>query len=549
MRLKYRYNVLKKLSVFADGVKKFYAGLFLLAIISMLLNFLLPVFYGMFIEKVILGGEFHLIVYIIIGYLGIQLAQIIVDFSKNYFVFRLSDKVLVSLKEKILDHALFKNFKEYEKYTVGKTKTILEDYVSKLSAFADIQTVEYIMSYAQTVIIVLLLIILEWRMAIFALMTIPITIAFNYVVSKKEKEIHSKQLVNDQAWVSWLNERVQGWREVRVFNLEQENEKTFDAFLVKDLKLYTKWLRNWVTRELVLPKIKDDFFMQFALYFIGGVLIYHDKMAIGVLLVFVKYYSILSDCVNVIATTDANLQSDMPYYDAVFNELDESMENDWKGGVGQFDHCNIEFENVSFQYRQNEKMVLDNISFEIIQGERVGIIGESGGGKTTLLKLIAGMLRPSVGIVRFSDININEIDLKALYKKIGFVMQENALYNVSIRENLLYGKVEATQEEMEEACKRACISDYILQLPNGFDTVIGEKGVQLSGGQRQRLILARLFLRNVDVFIFDEATSALDQMSENEVQSAINGIGKDKTIIVVAHRASSLALCDRFIYV
>ena len=128
---------------------------------------------------------------------------------------------------------------------------------------------------------------------------------------------------------------------------------------------------------------------------------------------------------------------------------------------------------------------------------------------------------------------------------MGYVMQENLLFNTTIRENLIYGKSGASENDMIEACKKAYIYDFIEGLPNGLDTVIGERGIKLSGGQRQRIVLARLFLRDVDIFIFDEATSALDQYSENIVHDAIKNIAQDKTIIVVAHRESSIRLCDR----
>ena len=154
---------------------------------------------------------------------------------------------------------------------------------------------------------------------------------------------------------------------------------------------------------------------------------------------------------------------------------------------------------------------------------------------------------PTDGKVLFSGVETTEISLKMLYKKIGFVMQENTLFNATIRVNLLYGKDKASGDELESACRKAYIWDFIQSLPEGLDTVIGEKGIKLSGGQKQRLVLARQFLRDIDIFIFDEATSALDQYSESIIHDAMAGISTNKTMIIVAHRNSSLALCDRVI--
>ncbi|MDR0949710.1 MAG: ATP-binding cassette domain-containing protein [Lachnospiraceae bacterium] len=218
-----------------------------------------------------------------------------------------------------------------------------------------------------------------------------------------------------------------------------------------------------------------------------------------------------------------------------------------------FDYPNgngdVVFHDVTFTYPGSEKPILQELTFAISKGERVAIVGKSGAGKTTALKLMLGFLHPTSGEVLLSGIPIQKIHPDHLYQHIGFVMQDNILVDDSIKENLYYAKPNATGDELEDACRKAFIWDFVKSLPKGLDTVIGERGIKLSGGQKQRLVLARLFLRDVDTFILDEATSALDQYSESMIQDVIGNIGQDKTIIVVAHRKSSLALCDRVIVI
>jgi len=224
-------------------------------------------------------------------------------------------------------------------------------------------------------------------------------------------------------------------------------------------------------------------------------------------------------------------------------------ENVPKQGIIPDESNSIALSNVSFSYPDTDKLILKDFNLSINKGERIAIVGKSGSGKTTLLKLITGMLDPTSGKVMFSGIDLKNIDMQVMHERIGFVMQENILFNTSIRENLFYGKNNACENELIEACKSAGIWKFIISLPEGLNTIIGEKGVKLSGGQRQRIVLARLFLQDVAVYILDEATSALDQFSENIVQDAINNIAKDKTIIVVAHRKSSIKLCDRVVHI
>ena len=287
--------------------------------------------------------------------------------------------------------------------------------------------------------------------------------------------------------------------------------------------------------------------MQFVVYFLGGVLIYYGHITIGTLLVFSQYYAMLTEAVQTVVSTDTDLQINSVQYDKALAACEEEIIID-KTKIKEIPNCNLEFQQVTFRYPESNTDILKAFSMQIQQGERVGIVGESGKGKTTLLNLIVGLLQPTAGKILFGDKELSELDLRSVHKKVGFVLQENALFNTPIRENLLYGNENATVAEMREACEKACIRSYIEDLPEKYDTIVGEKGIKLSGGQKQRLILARLFLRDVDMFIFDEATSALDQHSENLIQNAIRSIGDDKTIIVVAHRESSLELCDRLIY-
>lgn len=385
---------------------------------------------------------------------------------------------------------------------------------------------------------------------------------------------------NNQKMSSWMHASVQGWREVKALNLAKHEARRYFSFLHNDMIYNAKWINFWTARILIIPKIKDECFMQFGLYFIGGLLIMVGKLGISDLLVFASYFALLSDAIKSVSSTDADLQANMPYTDRLMESLkvSESLERQANALQGCSERPNgalseytvqrngvasectilragtqketsniIEHRNVTFRYPNTGKNVLEHFSLTIQQGERIAIVGDSGNGKTTILKLIMGMLEPTGGQVLFSGIDLRKIDMAAMHSRIGFIMQENILFNTTIRENLLYGKKDATESELWEACRKACIYDFIAGLPEGLDTVIGEKGIKLSGGQRQRIVLARMFLQEIDIVIFDEATSALDQYSESIVHDAINSISRDKTIIVVAHRESSNRLCDRVV--
>ena len=214
-------------------------------------------------------------------------------------------------------------------------------------------------------------------------------------------------------------------------------------------------------------------------------------------------------------------------------------------GDNNSDTYDITLDHVTFKYEDLD--VIKDFSLVIREGERIGIMGASGTGKSTLLKLLLGIVQPQAGSIKYGGIELHEINKMALYKKISYISQESIVFNASVLENLLMGNPDASMHEVEVACKKACIDDFINSLPMKYDTVIGENGSSISGGQKQRLLLARAFLRNSNIYIFDEITSALDGVVEEEIREVIENISKEKTIIIVSHKDTLLRVCNRVI--
>lgn len=229
-----------------------------------------------------------------------------------------------------------------------------------------------------------------------------------------------------------------------------------------------------------------------------------------------------------------------------FKRVEEVLSSPSKYKKEYIEHFeNLQIRKIYFSY-QNQK-VLDEFSLHIDRGETVAIIGKSGSGKSTLIKIMAGFLKPQCGEVLWNGKRMEDISRNELYKKIGFLMQDSRLFNLSIRENLQFGKQDASEQEMIEACQRANIWTFIKNLPMGLETLIGENGVRLSGGQKQRIQIARLFLHDPEVVIFDEATSALDYKSEKEILDILLENLQGKTFIMVTHRENLIARCNQII--
>lgn len=546
-KFRYRIQIWKHLHPHMNGLKKWFACDVFSEIVSRIVSMLFPVIYGLFLERVILGRNKSYLTVVIGGYLILQLVKSAVAVFQKHCQNKVNYTVSRKIRGLSLEKYFCVKFEQYSNFHAGDIKMTLEDAVNRLTSFQT-QFYLYILNWVYIIALVLILLFINWRLAVAAFLFIPITFFLDHMVSRGEKGVNQIRNENDASWAVWLDETVKCWKEIRVNQYEAVRKKEFERFHATDERYFVIWLRFWVTRVLAIPKIKDDFVMQFMLYFLGGILIYYQYLSIGVLLVFVQYYGMLSDCVKAVSTADADLQADMPHYDRLLKHLGDE-ENTCVDGELLPDQYAVSFENVSFGYPGAEKKILQDVTFHVEKGSRVGFYGESGAGKSTILKLMMGQLEPNKGSIKYGNILLKDICKKKLYQKIAYISQEARLFHESVLENLCLGNENAAMEDIEEACKRARIYDFIMSLPDGFETKIGENGSLLSGGQRQRLLLAKALLRNADMYVLDEVTSALDSQVEQDIIDTLKCIPRDKTVIVVAHKKQFLEMCDYLVKV
>ncbi|MNI44036.1 putative multidrug export ATP-binding/permease protein [compost metagenome] len=306
-----------------------------------------------------------------------------------------------------------------------------------------------------------------------------------------------------------------------------------------------------------LQAFKDFFITRMNLYFIGGLLILHGDMTVGGLLVFMKYYEQMFTQLGMINDLDMQFTGELPGLEKVKAILTESgsghSDNTVRlAGAGENQSQSqhqplLHAANVSFRYDGTDQQVLREVTFGIPAGSRTAIVGRSGSGKSTVAKLLAGMYQPDTGEIRIEGKNIVDSDKREQHRYIGIVMQDPAIFNMSILENISLARPKAADLEIQEACRLANMQEFIERLPLQYDTVIGEKGVQLSGGQKQRLALARVLLSNSPIIVLDEATSMLDHESETEINRTLGSLAGERTVIVIAHRLTSVMQAEQII--
>ncbi|MCQ2771350.1 MAG: ABC transporter ATP-binding protein/permease, partial [Clostridia bacterium] len=277
----------------------------------------------------------------------------------------------------------------------------------------------------------------------------------------------------------------------------------------------------------------------------GGIFMYNGNINFADYSAFIISVNLFISPVLTLINFMEQFQNGATGFERFIEIMDTPTEEDSEGAVDiENVQGHIELRNVSYSYN-TEKEVLKNVSLDVEVGQTFALVGPSGGGKTTICHLIPNFYKINEGQILLDGVDIKNITMSSLRRSIGIVQQDVYLFNSSIRDNILYGKLDATEEEVIEAAKRANIHDYIVSLPNGYDTQIGERGVRLSGGQKQRLSIARVFLKNPPLLILDEATSALDNTTEIYIQSALDELCKGRTPLVVAHRLSTIKNADR----
>ena len=383
---------------------------------------------------------------------------------------------------------------------------------------------------------------------IFIFYVIFLTVLFS--LQKKKNDVFQK---NDKIYrnkkekaTSLVSELVRGAKDVKVLNAEESFLTEANERITKAQEWRYKMYLTQRTFNYIICNLRD--ILDFSYILIMIFLINKNLLVISTAIILFNYRN------QVIHTLDyvGMLLEYVKDFNLSANRVFQIIESDQKEQFGT-KHLkkikgNFEFENVSFSYEEDEP-VLKDISFQIKANETVSFVGKSGSGKSTIFNLLCKLYEPNSGTIKIDGINIKGLDKDTIRGNISIINQSPYIFNMSIRENLTIVKDGLTEKEMIDACKMACLHDFIMTLPNGYDTIVGEGGVSLSGGQRQRLAIARALVQKTEIILFDEATSALDNETQKEIQMAIENMQGDYTILIIAHRLSTVINSDRLILI
>lgn len=528
-----KWLVYRKINKYLELNKIIVFLYFFLSIGLLGLEYFQPRIYQKFIDEVLIQRNLGRMKFIILLYAVYFVLKLILGYAKEFVSFGINAEISKRIKEKIFSNLFHKDFLYYDTHKSGDIQVNIEKDTESLKNFIDSYVVNNFVNFVSLIVAIVLCMRLSWELVCVATISIPITILVDNAMAKREKKVIDGIRDCDEQKITWLNNVLLNWREVKALNIERVIIKKYLSFLHTHIVLNAKKMYLFVVRSLIIPWIKEKFFMQIMIYFIGGLLVIAGRMRVDEVLVFIVYYGMLSRSITAISTANAEFEIRSGIIDKVITELDYTEMD--KEELQEKDSRIIEFERVSFSYDGDSQCILSDVGLKINRGDRVAICGKSGSGKTTIARLIAGFYEPTEGNIYYSGKNLKDISRESLYKKIGYIRQDSVLFNASIKDNLLIANPEASDEMIDNACKKALIFEYIQGLPEKYSTIIDERGENLSGGLKQRFILARQFLKDSEVYILDEVTSNLDKQSEKTINEILNNMKDDKTIIYIAH--------------
>ena len=449
------------------------------------------------------------------------------------------------MRRDLFNHLQKLSFSYFDRHKTGDIMSRISNDLFNIAEVAHHGPEDVVISLLTIIGAYLLMFIINAPMATVSIIPLPVMAIYGIVFNRKLKK-RNRAIRKSISEINVTAENsIQGIREVKAFSQEGFQEKKFSSSNEKlknsSEQMYSSMAQYHAGME----------FMRQLYYFItiagGIILIMKGTMDTADLTTFILYVSVVLPPIDRLINFTEQFTQGIASFERFIEIMDTSPDITDAANAKPLEVKNgdIKYSDVSFSYTEGEKeIVIDGLDLHIPGGKRVALVGESGAGKSTTVSLLARFYERSGGMITIDGQDINTVTQDSLHKSIGFVQQNIFLFDSSIRENLRYGKSDATDEELWHALEWANLADFVRSLPEGLDTQVGEHGTRLSGGQKQRLSIARVFLKNPPILVFDEATSSLDTESETLIQSAFNRLSKGRTSIIIAHRLSTVIDCD-----
>ena len=539
---------IKRLLTYLLSYKKQVFIVFLIMAYCVTVSIINPLFIQSAVDDYITKKDFWGLGKLIGIALFVNIVWILLVKLRMHIMAKVTNNAIKTIREELFNHLQKLDFKFFDSRPTGKILSRVISDVNALKGVLEKLVLTLIPDAIMLIAIVTVMLIKDFRLALAAMAGLPLLIVslvtLENLCHKNWKAVRKKSS-NVSAFV---HEEIAGIRIVKTYNAEGETLETFDGLLNEHKESFLKAVR---INDLYNPFIEIGWALSsFTMYYVGIKVIGIDNLSIGILLAFGSYIGLFWQPIANLGDFYNQLISNVAAAERVFEVMDTPPEIKDADGVTEMPDIKgeVTFDNVSFSYEDGVP-VLKDVSFDIKPGEMIALVGPTGAGKTTVVNLISRFYDAESGKVLIDGHDVKDVTIESLRHQMGIMTQDNFLFSGTIRDNIRYGKLDATDEEIEAAAKTVNAHDFIMKLEKGYDTELAERGSGLSVGQRQLIAFARTILSDPKILILDEATSSIDTKSELMVQAGIAAILKNRTSFVIAHRLSTIRRADRIFVV